>query len=63
MDANEALAKIRAMLAEDAEAATMDVMLYGRTILCITPDGPRRVPPEDFCIIPTETRKAPPDAP
>lgn len=47
MTAKEALDAIFKLMKDDAEAAARDVMLYGKTLISITPDGLHRVPPED----------------
>ncbi len=47
-DAKEVYDAVRKSMEADIDAATIDMMVYGRSILCITPDGITRVPPEDW---------------
>jgi len=48
MDAKEFHAIVQRMIAEDAEKCAIDQMLYGRSLISITPDGIHRVPPEEW---------------
>lgn len=48
MGAQEVLDAVRKSMEADAEAAALDVMLYGRSVVVMTPDGVHRVPPEDW---------------
>ncbi len=44
----EVLAAVKESMASDAEASAIDMMLYGRSIYAVTPEGMVRVPPEEW---------------
>jgi len=48
MGAEEVLNAVQEMFTAEAEAMSLDTMLYGRCLVVITPGGISRVPPEDW---------------